>query len=82
MTREEILNQMEELKKQLKELDNIEKTNDFIRLLRETLLDDNCAIILQGYNDWQFQEKYPMKDINYKYRQAIAKSLQEIIKDK
>ncbi len=77
MSKEIILNKIEQLQKQLKEL---ERTNDFIRLLRGVLLNDKCSIILQGHNEWQFNEKYLMKDLTFEYRDSIAESLQEIIK--
>lgn len=82
MSKELILKQIKELQKQLEELEVIEKNNDFIRLLREVLLNDKCTIILQGHNERQSNEKYLMKDIAFEYRHAIAKALQEIIKPK
>lgn len=80
MSKEKILNEIEQLQKQLEELEAIERTNDFIRLLRGVLLNDKCTIILQGHNEWQFNEKYLMKDLTFEYRDSIAESLQEIIK--
>lgn len=79
MSKEKILNEIEQLQKQLEELEAIERTNDFIRLLRGVLLNDKCTIILQGHNEWQFNEKYLMKDLTFEDRDSIAKSLQEII---
>ncbi len=80
MSKEIILNKIEQLQKQLKELEAIERTNNFIRLLRGVLLNDKCTIILQGHNEWQFNEKYLMKDLTFEYRDLIAESLQEIIR--
>lgn len=80
MSKETILNKTEQLQKQPEELKAIEKTNNFIRLLKEALLNDKCSIILQGHNEWQFNEKYLMKDIKFEHRNSIAESLQEIIK--
>ena len=80
MSKKIILNKTEQLQKQPEELKTIEKTNNFIRSLKEALLDDKCSIILQGHNKWQFNEKYLMKDIKFEHRNSIAESLQEIIK--
>jgi hypothetical protein len=71
-------NKIEQLQKQLEELEAIERTNDFIRLLRGVLLNDKCSIILQGHNEWQFNEKYLMKDITRAVRERVKKRLDEI----
>lgn len=73
--------QISNLQIELKELKRKEETLEFIKLLKTVLLNDKCTIILQGHTEWQFHEKYLMKDIKFEYRRSIAKSLQEIIKE-
>ena len=73
--------QISKLQIELNELKRKEETLDFIKWFRDVLLDDKCDIILQGHTEWQFHEKYLMKDIKYEYRSTIAESLEEIIKE-
>ena len=77
----EIELQISKLEIELKELKKNEETLKFIELIRDVLLNDKCTIILQGHNEWQFQEKYTVKDIKFEYRKKIAKYLYEIIKE-
>lgn len=73
--------QISRLQIELKELKKKEETLEFIKWFRTVLLNDKCTIILQGHTEWQFQERYHVKDIKFEYRKKIAKSLQEIIKE-
>lgn len=75
MNKKDILNKLEDLKEQLKEIEKQERSNGFLKLLRLVLLDNESMIILTGHEEWQFTEKYRVKDISREYRVEIAKFL-------
>lgn len=84
MNKKDILNkQLKEIEEQLKEIEKQERSDDFLDLLMTVLLDEKCHITLTGHNEWQFNERYPVKDITREYRAEIAKFLNTFMrKDK
>ena len=82
-SKKDILDKIEDLKEQLKEIEKQERSDCFLKLLRAVLLDEKCDITLTGHTEWQFNKRYPVKDISEEYRVEIAKFLNTLmIKDK
>ena len=83
-SKKDILNkQLKEIEEQLKEIEKQERSDDFLKLLRAVLLDEKCDITLTGHTEWQFNERYPVKDISREYRLEIANFLKTLMrKDK
>lgn len=80
MNKQDLLYKIEELKEQLKEIEKQERSNGFLKLLMLVLLDEESKIVLKGHEEWQFTEKYLIKDISREYRVEIAKFLKTLIK--
>lgn len=82
-SKEDILNKIEVLKEQYKEIEKQERSDDFLDLLRAVLLDEKSHITLTGHQECQFNERYLVKDISREYRVEIAKFLNTLMrKDK
>lgn len=79
-SKEDILQKIEYLKEQYKEIEKQERSDDFLELLRAVLLDEKCHITLTGHNEWQFNERYPIKDISREYRLEIAEFLKALMR--
>ena len=79
--KEDIINKIKELEEQLKEVSKRERSVYFIELMRTALVDDRCTIILQGHEEWQFQERFSVRDIANDLKGKLDKLLVEALEE-